>query len=381
MNERNIELLTAYIDGEVTRREQIAVLRLLNQSSEARKMLWQLQQNSLVIKKLPARTLPADFAANIVDTLKKTAALPKSAQPTPAARSPSSPHLPIRAGSRIAVRFAMAAAVLLAVGGGLYYFLHRPDEQQLAGGNSSSSQEGSKTPAGPDAPRNEANHPKSEGENPAPKPAVKPVDFAFADLKQPGQQELLAAELAKNSAFRMDLYVKKNRRTEALVQLGRELHLQVNKGKNKDREEELYIFAENLLPFDVAGFLGKLAGEKKGEFDRLRLQPMSKTDRQLVLARLRLSDENELDHPRLKLETIIEGKNKKDQAPPPVVVKTPERRAVVLTKEDSDQRRNFVDQRVALKPNTIQVLFVLHSSAATARLDTARDDMFIVSLP
>src|ERR1700677_3283826 len=105
MNERNIELLTAFIDGEVTRREHIATLRLLNQSSEARKMLWQIQESSQIVKQLPAKTLPADFSTKIVDTLKKTAALPRPAEPAVPA--------PIRAGSRVPVRIAWAAGLLL----------------------------------------------------------------------------------------------------------------------------------------------------------------------------------------------------------------------------------------------------------------------------
>jgi hypothetical protein len=366
MNERNIELLTAFIDGEVTRREHIAALRLLNQSSEARKLLWQLQESSQIVKQLPAKTLPADFSTKIVDTLKKTAALPRPAEPAVPA--------PIRAGSRVPVRIAWAAGLLLAVGGSLFYFLHRPEEPQIVQNNDPpSNQDGSKnTPQ--DGPKNDVPKP------PAPKVEPNPIDFAFADLKQRDQQEKLSSELSKGQAFRMDLYVSKNRPAQALNKLGRELQFQAAPSKKKD--EDLHIFVENLLPADVAGFLGKLASEDKGNFERLRVQPMSNKDRELVYTRLRI-EPKQFDEPRekVKLPTIIEAKNKKEQAPTPVQPKVPERPAVVLTKEDSKQIRSFVDQRVALKPNTVQILFVMHDlGQASARLSTPQDEVYVIVL-
>ena len=342
MQDRQIELLTAFIDGEVTRRERIAVLRLLNQSSEARRTLWQLQQNSLALKQLPAKTLPANFSSTIVGIIAKTAAVPVPARPV----------VPSRLSRKVFVRLAWAAGLLLAVTGGLYYFLHDPQATQIA---------------------------KSEGEKPVielpslskedpprivpNKDDPKPFDgrFVFADLKQRPQQELLEKELARTKVVRVDLYVKNP--SQALDRLGRKMQFQADLKKNQEKVPQLFV--ENLAPADVAGFLAELAREDKGTFKNMQVQPMSGEDQKLLCGMLHI-DSKEFSNPveRTKLPDLIQSKDKKDLPPPSVKQpQAPERRAVLLTREDARTIQNFVDQRRLLKPGTVQILFVIHPSA------------------
>ena len=44
LSERDLQLLTAFVDGELTRRERKVVLRLLHRSSQARSVLQELQE-------------------------------------------------------------------------------------------------------------------------------------------------------------------------------------------------------------------------------------------------------------------------------------------------------------------------------------------------
>ena len=344
MSDHNLELLTAYIDGELTRRESIAVLRLLNQSSEARRVLWQLQANSQVVKQLPAKTLPADFSTHIVEILKKTAA----GAPGPGHDSQAPVPAAARFGSRAAVRLAWAAGLLLAVGGSvLYYFSGTQDRPQIVKNDEKPPQD-----APPIGPREDA---------PKDKEQPKPFDgrFVFAELKQPAQQERLVKDLSTGPAFRVDLVVKNN--AQAVVRIKTKLNFEANLKKNKD--QELRIFVENLVPVDVAGFLGELASEDKGNFERMQVQPLSGDDQKLLCGLLGI-DVDKLAHPveRTKLPDLIEGKGKLPILPPPVQARTPQRRAVLLARDNGKQIQNFVDQRTRLKPGTVQILFVMQTA-------------------
>src|SRR3954452_1708102 len=60
------ELLTAYVDGEMTRRQRKAVLRLLHQSSEARAFLRDLQENAHLFKLVTHVKLEENFAEQVL---------------------------------------------------------------------------------------------------------------------------------------------------------------------------------------------------------------------------------------------------------------------------------------------------------------------------
>lgn len=323
-------------------------------------MLWQLQQNSQIIKQLPARSLPADFADRIVDTLKKTAA----ASPTPARAA--------RFGPRI-IRWACAAALLLAVGGGLLYFWPRPDGQQLANNENPPPE----NPLPQIAP-NEVPVVIPKVETPKEKPGPFAAPVVFARLKQQPERKLLEDELKKGQSFRVDLYVKNiNKLDQALKKIGTHLSFQVSQKKNKDKE--FLIFVENLLPADVAGFLGELARDEKGPIDQIQLQPMSKADQTLLCERLKLDDPQELINPtdKIRLPNIIEGKDRNQPLPAPLEQKAPERRAVLLAKDDARQIRRFVDERGRLKEGTVQILFVMRTNPTPAAAMTAGQGVYI----
>jgi hypothetical protein len=117
LSEQFRQLLTAYVDGELSNRQRRAVQRLLQRSAEARGLLRKLQEDAARVRALPRQHLDGDFAARVVEAIRQ------QARPAPAVRRLA---LPDWAG------LAAAAAVLLAVGlGSFLYFARTPPDATL----------------------------------------------------------------------------------------------------------------------------------------------------------------------------------------------------------------------------------------------------------
>src|SRR4051794_20773378 len=102
------ELLTAFLDGELGRRQRKLILRLLNRSSEARAFLQELQEGAQQLRQLPQKKLSPDFSKKVLRTIRE-----RGLRPAP-------PSLPLRRGVPAWARLALAAAILIAVGLGSY---------------------------------------------------------------------------------------------------------------------------------------------------------------------------------------------------------------------------------------------------------------------
>jgi hypothetical protein len=98
------ELLTAYVDGELTARQRRLVLRLLRRSGEARNFLRLLQDDARQLRLVPARTIPVDLSGPILESIIRRKLQPKREPRVAVQRS-----FPIWTGA------AAAAAVLLLV--------------------------------------------------------------------------------------------------------------------------------------------------------------------------------------------------------------------------------------------------------------------------
>ena len=107
--EQSQQLLTAAVDGELTKREKRDVRRLLQESEEARAVYHDLMRDSSRLSGLPRKTLPAHFSTQIVQKIsEQTTVTPSTVLPAP--RS----WMPMWANAVAAV------AVMLAVGAGSY---------------------------------------------------------------------------------------------------------------------------------------------------------------------------------------------------------------------------------------------------------------------
>lgn len=71
------ELLSAYLDGEISERERAAVEDWLAQSVEARRQLEDFRRLSALIKELPPLSAPAEFAASVMQSAERRMLLPE----------------------------------------------------------------------------------------------------------------------------------------------------------------------------------------------------------------------------------------------------------------------------------------------------------------
>ena len=67
--DRYRQLLTAYVDGELSSRQRRHVARLLHRSPEARQLLQQLQQDAHALRHLPRPHLATDFTGRVLRTI------------------------------------------------------------------------------------------------------------------------------------------------------------------------------------------------------------------------------------------------------------------------------------------------------------------------
>jgi hypothetical protein len=74
--ERYRELLTAFVDGELSTRQRKGVLRLLHKSAEARQLLRELQADADLVRGLPRWKLGADFPLQVMQAIAERALQP-----------------------------------------------------------------------------------------------------------------------------------------------------------------------------------------------------------------------------------------------------------------------------------------------------------------
>jgi hypothetical protein len=103
------ELLTAYVDGELTPRQRRHVARLLRRSGEARRLLERLQGDSREIRALPPCVPARDLVAPVLDAIGS-----RKLKPVRAPRINTPLRFPIWTG------FAAAASVMVLVGVGTF---------------------------------------------------------------------------------------------------------------------------------------------------------------------------------------------------------------------------------------------------------------------
>ncbi|HMF13656.1 MAG TPA: hypothetical protein VKE94_15165, partial [Gemmataceae bacterium] len=120
LTDRCRRLLTAYVDGELTARQQEAALRLLHASPEARELLRRMQQDATALRMLPRQRLDRDLSAPIVQLIAERR-LQSGWRQRP--RLDRQPNFPAWAG------FSAAAAALLLVALGSYLYFSAAMEE------------------------------------------------------------------------------------------------------------------------------------------------------------------------------------------------------------------------------------------------------------
>jgi hypothetical protein len=119
LSERLLQLLTAYVDGELSSRQHKAVLRHLRSSAEARALLKKLQEDAARLQQLTAQVVGQDLAQRVLGRIGDQVVRPVRIS------APQVPS-PVPRGFGLAT----AAAVLLAAGFGSYYYLRVVSEKE-----------------------------------------------------------------------------------------------------------------------------------------------------------------------------------------------------------------------------------------------------------
>ena len=176
LSDRCYELLTAYVDGELSARQRKAVARLLHRSAEARALLRRLQRDAETLRGLPRRGLPPDFSSRVLQALhdrdvKLRRRLARSSpQPYPAW-----------------VGLALAASVLFLVGFGSYFYftfsLSPPAPQAVAVRNGAAQPTAEPSQAEPRPVQ--PNHVAPPAEGPKPPEASRTAPVADAPREEP----------------------------------------------------------------------------------------------------------------------------------------------------------------------------------------------------
>lgn len=331
------QLLTAYVDGEVSNRQRRLVARLLHRSAEARELLQKLQEDARALRRLPSASLPIDLTGPVLRTIAERRLTPGQRR---AARMASSSSWagPVAA-------WAVAATVLFVLGIASYlYFaasLSSPSDSDRAGNaaEKSSAREEAKAvpppaveqnpspaesdppaPAAPDRPLTVnppqvVQRPEEQPKNPSPSPRpippsnqpvltdrlemfrltrvsdILPEVFKLREFEQEATRKNLIAELGKDANYRLELPCSNGtrafQRIESAAQ-ARNIGLVVGKGVRERLKLKLLtsyvLYLENVTPEELTHFLRQIAAEDSKraarkpaelQFDRLVLMRMT----------------------------------------------------------------------------------------------------------
>ncbi len=338
LSEQELELLTAFVDGDMSRRQRKAVLRLLHRSSEARAVLRDLQENVHRLMELPKRKVGEDLAPAILQAIEVRGLKPTLPQPVLRRRVP------------IWARYAVAASILL-LGAGLASYLI-----SKAGNNGDLIAKGDK---------------------------IKSQSFAFQDLRKEDKRNLLVRELRKERAVHLDLKVRDNasavqRLRDAFGEKGVDM-LVDEKAKSSlaklQGKVQYFVYAENLSPDEVQAILHKLGAEEADSqwhnFQSVAVSSLSDQHKTSISTLLGVPEADffmgRVEESKLFDQTFIEapkGKGKKA----PAIQAAPQRLAVVLANTSagsapSQEIRQFLASRQQQRPGTMQVLLVLNQTA------------------
>lgn len=333
MPETYRELLSAYVDGELSVPQRRTVQRLLEHSPEAREYLRQLQVNANHLRNLPRRRLATDLSGSVLNTIRERGLRPGRLRlPRP---------VPVTLPAWISV--ASAAAVLLMVTATSYLVFadrSRPNDSGAFVQGSAPS-----TPANDDAksterevvpetvvakndsrpeprPTPKASRPTSETpkttmpEPPTPEPEPEPDPVVAApipklELFQPSklpaivlpsiysleqfEEAKLRADLGKDTGFRLELPVKESvkaydRLQTVLKASGPTLVLDPNaqfRLRHPQLKTNFVVYTEAMNADEWVKLLARLAVEDRkaeakkrgdGQFESVVLTPLSKDD-------------------------------------------------------------------------------------------------------
>jgi hypothetical protein len=423
LSEKHLELLTAYVDGELTIRQRRHVEQLVQQSPAARHILQQLQSDSRQLTALPRKEPPRDLPRQV---LRETAAVALPVPATPSTLVPAAVS-----GVPTWVGVLVAASVLVLITAASYWFfsiISGPrDQQPIVEKGPSAPEAPNKKPDGePESPKNEdpedgTNQNKKEKpkqEEPVQQP-LSPFFHALTDLPgrlvvegfhrlhkaphlyalsdiptRPDLSKRLTADLYRTAAVEFDVFTtnpsnaagdleKVLAKKDVKVLMDKKTRNRIKKG---DKARYL-LFVEDLPATHVAGILQEFGKQHKlstpsasiavlrpitttrrGQLAELlelpanQMNPAQQTSKKVDLSPEDTPGQVVVTDP--KKGTSDQTGSQKNQQPPP-----PPHFALLVTVDaaGSMQRpaaevKQFRNARKASRPNnTLQLVIVLHA--------------------
>jgi hypothetical protein len=337
LRDRYRQLLTAYVDGELSSRQRRHVVRLLHRSAEARQFLQQLKADSRALRELPNPPPPADLTGTVLRIISERNLTPGRKRVV--STSSTAPWMgPL-------LSWATAAAVLLILGVASYFYfaasLENPSNTEMAQKQQEPSPSRSQAEelgapiekdGGTEQPRLVQPAPKMERPSVVESPKVAqnrdkktksspghnaplsakedtaltdrvetfqfdrvpdllPVIVKLSDLDRPPARKNLIAQLSKDSAFRLELPCPNGTKAFERVQNAarkQRISLVIDKPAQeriKLRWRISYVlYMENVTPEELTQFLQQIDAEdhkkvggkpSEAQFDRLVLTYMT----------------------------------------------------------------------------------------------------------
>jgi hypothetical protein len=358
LSEATLQLLTAFIDGELSPGKRVEVLRLLEKSSEARAVLMELQENAHKIKSLRRYKVEPSLVDSIVEAINESKSRPK-----PISHRRGRRWLPY-------VAAAMAASLLIGAIGVAFWKATRPADVNNRNDfveNRNDDKKGEVKPP--------VEVPTPKRPNPwlaelakitdttvrdfgAPILEDKIFSASFADLKKGGKATpQFAQELNRGRAVQLEITVKKN--SEALKRLQMVTKYQDIKliadpvaARPQDNKQVQYlVYAENLTTDELTKLVNELSdnyveGTKNNQknmttpFQKVTVAPLAKEEKQQVAKLLGVD------------AATMERKVDKSAKAERTVVLLPATGGA----KQSNEMRQFVNQRREVRPDAVQIL-------------------------
>jgi len=363
LSESMIQLLTAFVDGEMNPRQREEVMRLLNKSAEAREMLRQLQENAHKVKMLPHRKVEPSLVDEIVEAIAERKAQPK---PVLVARRRWMPYLAA----------SLAASLLMGTIGVVYWRVlydgdksNKIDEPVIVQNDKKPEPKVIPDPL-----------PTPKKQNPllammsnmteaivrdtgAPVPPEKHFAASFRDLDKAGKAtSQFVHELNRGKSVQLDITVKNNadamKRLQAVLK-HHEIKLVTDPSAKKKLDDknqakvEYLVYAENLTSGELAKLVNELSesyvvpaglnNQKsvQSPYQKMTVLPLAADEKQ-TLAKLLGVDPSALERKDAKTATKTE-------------------RSIVLLPttpgaQPSAEVKQFVNSRRDAQPGALQVL-------------------------
>lgn len=366
--ERITQLLTAYVDGELSARQRKEVSRLLRKSSEARHLYHKIKGDSLILRRLPRKKPKIDLTDTVLGNI-AAANLKIPIRPEAIPLPPGPPPLPAKTIPAWVV-FAVAAAVLLIVGVGSYFFfaaggaeighdlLAEPRPALSPPCPNCQTVENSLPLPPDDCPKDVFAYPNLKA--PSFRAAQTPVPLILSsrDASLPSFTDEMQEELQKDDAFRCDLFHQDNARVfeqlkARLAEQGTELKIEPSLPSSLEQGKKLNVafYIEGLTPADLAKTFRQLASDRS--FTRIvitRLPPWRG-----FLAGFDIHQPLEY----MTLEQVLQAPPRPDRPEPAI-----QRVAVAVPYNPSQVApspavKSLLNRHSSGKPGTLQILLVL----------------------